>query len=249
LQAQLDRIADVLGAREHYDSLEPAERTMVIAFSRSYLRQALDLVEDPTREHGWSYADPALLQAQGSASSAVARLFAAAGLGAPGMRILDVGTGVAGLAIAFCETYPDSTVVGVDPWEPSLEIARKNVADAGLEARITLVQTTIQELEDAHGFDLAWLPSFFIPEAVLDEALGRIRELLRHGGQLVVGTRQGEADSLDAVIDDLRTIRSGGSAVGPEEVRDSLEQAGFTDVHEPDLGPDVPLRLAVGTRP
>ena len=249
VRAQLDRVADVLGAREHYDALEPGERAMVIAFSRSYLRQALDLVEDPTREPGWSYADPVLLQAQGSASTAVARLFAAAGLGAPGIRILDVGTGVAGLAIAFCGTYPDSTVVGVDPWEPALEIARRNIADAGLEGRITLLQRTVQELDDADGFDLAWLPSFFIPEAVLDEALARIHELLRHGGRLVIGTRQGEADSLEAVVDDLRTIRSGGSAVGPEDARDRLERAGFNDVHEPDLGPDVPLRLAVGARP
>ena len=124
VRAQLDRIADLLEARELYDGLGEQERAIVVSFARSYLRQALDLLEDPLRKPGWSYTDPVLLQAQGSASAAVAKLFAAAGLGARHARILDVGTGVAGLAIAFCRTYPESTVVGLDPWQ-----ARQSLRD------------------------------------------------------------------------------------------------------------------------
>lgn len=248
VRARLDRVADVLGAREHYDSLDAHERAIVVAFSRSYLRQALDLVEEPARAPGWAYSDPTLLQAQGSASAAVARLFAAAGLGRPGARILDIGTGVAGLAIAFCSTFADATVVGIDPWEPSLAIARKNVAEAGLESRIALYSSTIQEFEDEEGFDLAWLPSFFIPEAVLDDAMAQIHSLLRPQGQLVVGTTPGEEGSLETAVDELRTIRSGGSAISASDAVARLGRAGFVDIHEPDLGPEVPLRLAVGTR-
>ena len=247
VRAQLDRIADALGAREVYDSLDTRERAIVVAFARSYLNQALDLVEDPLREPGWSYTDPVLLQAQGSGSAVVATLFAAAGLGKPDARILDVGTGVAGLAMAFCRTYPDATVVGLDPWEPSLEIARRNVEEAGLASRITLVASTIEDFRDEDGFDLVWLPSFFIPEAVLDDAIGRIHELLRPGGTLVVGTTQGEEGSLETAVDDLRNIRSGGSVTSAADALARLEGAGFADVHEPNLG-DVPLRLAVGTR-
>jgi 2-polyprenyl-3-methyl-5-hydroxy-6-metoxy-1,4-benzoquinol methylase len=248
LCAQLDRVADVLGARAAYDGLTDQERAVVVAFARSYLRQAVDLVEDPLREPGWSYTDPVLLQAQGSASAGVAHLFQAAGLGAPNARILDVGTGVAGLAIAFCRTYPEATVVGLDPWEPALQIARGNVKEAGLESRITLLASTIEDFRDEGGFDLAWLPSFFIPEAVLDDATARIHELLRPGGTLVVGTTQGEKDSLETAVDQLRNIRSGGSVVSPSDALIRLERAGFANVHQPDLGADVPLRLAVGTR-
>jgi 2-polyprenyl-3-methyl-5-hydroxy-6-metoxy-1,4-benzoquinol methylase len=248
LCAQLDRVADVLGARAAYDGLTDQERAVVVAFARSYLRQAVDLVEDPLREPGWSYTDPVLLQAQGSASAGVAHLFQAAGLGAPNARILDVGTGVAGLAIAFCRTYPEATVVGLDPWEPALQIARGNVKEAGLESRITLLASTIEDFRDEGGFDLAWLPSFFIPEAVLDDAIARIHELLRPGGTLVVGTTQGEEDSLETAVDQLRNIRSGGSVVSPSDALIRLERAGFANVHQPDLGADVPLRLAVGTR-
>ena len=38
-----------------------------------------------------------------------------------------------------------------------------------------------------NGFDLAWLPSFFIPETSLDDAIRRVRELLRPEGRVVVG--------------------------------------------------------------
>ena len=246
LRAQLDRVADALEARESYDALTEQERSIVVSFARSYLSQALDLVEDPLRAPGWSYSDPALLQAQGSASAAVARLISAAGLGSPTARILDVGTGVAGLAIAFCSTFPESTVVGVDPWKPALTIAKRNVEEAGLGARITLVGTTIQDFDDPEGFDLAWLPSFFIPEAVLDDAIARIHRLLRPGGTLVIGTGETGADSVEAAVDDMRTVRSGGSVISASDAVSRLERAGFTDVHEAPL--DAPLRLVLGSR-
>ena len=248
VRAQLDRVADLLEARELLDGLDENERAIALSFARSYLRQALDLVEDPLRDPGWRYTDPVLLQAQGSASAAVAKLLAAAGLGTPDARVLDVGTGVAGLAIAFCSTYPEATVVGVDPWEPALEIARRNVAEAGLGSRITLVASPIQDFQDTEGFDLAWLPAFFIPEAVLDDAIARIHELLRPGGTLVVGTTQGEQGSLETAVDDLRTIRSGGSITSAADALSRLQKSGFVDVREADLGPGTPLRLSVGMR-
>ena len=49
-----------------------------------------------------------LLQARGSASALVARLIGEAGLGNDGARILEVGTGVGGLAAAFAKPYPSS---------------------------------------------------------------------------------------------------------------------------------------------
>src|SRR5438093_1390312 len=48
-----------------------------------------------------------------------------------------LGTGVWAFRVAFCGSFPLSTVVGIDPWELSLEMARQNVAVAGLASRIT----------------------------------------------------------------------------------------------------------------
>lgn len=187
LRRHLDRVVDALGATEILADLTPRERAVVAGFARSYLRQAVEMVEDPVRPGAWTHTDAPLLQAQGRASEAVATLLAEAGLGRPGARILDVGTGVARLAIALTETFPDSTVVGLDPWEPALELARANVAEAGLESRITLVPTAVDAYDDADGFDLTWLPTFFIPEKMLDDALAGIRRLTRPGGVVVVG--------------------------------------------------------------
>jgi precorrin-6B methylase 2 len=248
VRAQLDRVTDLLGVREQLDSLDDRERAVLLAFARSYLAQGLELVDDPLREATWSHSDPVLLRAQGAASTVVATLLSNLALTSPGARILDVGTGVAGLAMAFCRTVPDATVVGIDPWGPALEIAREDVASAGLESRVTLVETTIQHFDDPDGFDLAWLPSFFVPETVLDDAMRRIHELLRPGGNIVVGVRFLAETDLAAATDDLMTVRSGGSVLDPDNAIARLERAGFEDVREIERSWNPPLRFVVGQR-
>ena len=249
LRTQLDRVLDELGVREQLDTLADGERAVLLSFARSYLAQGLDLIDDPTRPSTWSHSDAVLLQAQGSASAVVATLLSDLGLTSPGARILDVGTGVAGLATAFCRVVPDATVVGLDPWPPALELARKNVSEAGLESRVSLVETTIQDFEDTEGFDLAWLPSFFVPEAVLDDAVRRVRELLRPGGRIVVGARYAdESDPIAWATDDLMTVRSGGSVLDPAAAIAKLEGNAFDEVHELERTWNPPLRFVVGTR-
>jgi 2-polyprenyl-3-methyl-5-hydroxy-6-metoxy-1,4-benzoquinol methylase len=249
VRAQLDRVVEALDADEGIGTLTEQERSVLASLARSYLAQAVDLVEDPVRGGAWSHSDPVLLRAQGSASGAVASLIAGAGLGSDGARILDVGTGVAGLGIAFCETFPESTVVGLDPFEPALAIARDHVASAGLDSRITLLPTPIEDFDDPVGFDLIWLPSFFIPEAVLDRAIERIFAVTRPRGVVVVGMLYaGGDDVLAAAVDDLFTVRSGGSVVYPEDAVARLQRAGFTEVDEVERTSDAPLRFVVGRR-
>ena len=249
VREQLDRVIDALDAREHIDALSPGERSVLVSVARSYLAQALELIEDPARQGAWSYADPVLLEAQGSASAMVARLIAGAELAKPGARILDVGTGVGGLAVALAQTFPDSTGVGIDPWEPALGLAREKVASTGLDGRVTLRSINVQDLDDSEGFDLAWLPSFFIPESVLDQAIARIYAAMRPGGTLVVGLGYGEGeDALASAVDDLFTVRSGGSVLRPEDAITRLTQAGFSDARELEREWDAPLRFVVGRR-
>ena len=249
VRAQLDRVTEALGAEQHIQELDDGERSVAVSFARSYLAQAVDLLEDPARAGSWNYADPVLLQAQGSSSALVARLIADSGLSAADARILDVGTGVGGLAVAFATTFPESTIVGVDPWEPALALARERVASAGLDGRITLLSQTVQELEDPDGFDLVWLPSFFIPEAVLDPALVRIETLMRPDATLVLGLYDATDDgSLASAVHGLFTVRAGGSVVYPEDALARLRRAGFDDVRELERDWDAPLRLVVGRR-
>jgi demethylmenaquinone methyltransferase / 2-methoxy-6-polyprenyl-1,4-benzoquinol methylase len=60
-------------------------------------------------------------------------------------RILDVATGTAGVAIALAHaTHAD--IAGVDLSEPMLEVGRKRVYDAGLDARIHLQRSRAEQL-------------------------------------------------------------------------------------------------------
>ncbi len=249
LRAQLERVMDHLGGETLVKNLSDSERTIMSAYARSYFRQALDLMENPDRPGSWEHTDPVLLQAQGSASMVVASLLHEAGFGKPDARILDVGTGVGGLAIALCKAYPLSKVVGLDPWEPSLEIARKNISEAGMESRITLHRVTVESYEDADGFDLIWLPAFFIPEAVLDDALRNLHRITRPGGSIVVGcTFDVTGEPLYAAVDDLMTVRSGGTPLTPGDAAERLKRAGFSDVRQIERTWNAPLGLAAGVR-
>ncbi len=53
-----------------------------------------------------------------------------------GARIADVGCGHGASTLLFAEAYPESTVVGFDAHEGSVDAARKRAADAGLADRV-----------------------------------------------------------------------------------------------------------------
>jgi SAM-dependent methyltransferase len=220
---------------------EPPMHAVLAGDLRANLMQALALVEasrDPTGRAGWSHTDPALLQSQGDASSAIAEMMKrwlvpsldglAERLARPGARFLDVGVGVAGIAIGMCRLFPELAVVGVDISEPALALARDNVGAAGLSSRIELRCQPIDDLPDEATFDLAWLPSFFV--ASTSEACARIHAALRPGGYLVFGfSGTGEDHRRNAVsrlIDDLW----GGDERTAKEVEAMLERGGFSSI-------------------
>jgi 2-polyprenyl-3-methyl-5-hydroxy-6-metoxy-1,4-benzoquinol methylase len=248
VRAQLDRVVEVIGARDLCADLREGDRTIVIGLVMTMLRQAMELIEHPGRTGGWVYTDPAIIQGQGASSAMVAQLMAGVGIGKPGARILDIGTGVGALAVAFCHTFPDSTVVGIDPWEPSLALARENVTTAGLGTRITLRNARIEAFDDDDGFDLVWMPVIFLREQILQDAVAHAVSVMRSDGQIVLGRYTGSDDPLANALGDLRTIRSGGALLGPDDTRRLLEHAGLVGVREIERTWPAPLGLTVGHR-
>lgn len=83
-------------------------------------------------------------------------------LEAPTAAFLDIGVGVAALSIAMTRLWPTLRVVGIDPWEPALALARQNVATAGLSERIDLRQQAVEDLTDQAAFDLVWVSQPFV---------------------------------------------------------------------------------------
>ena len=154
----------------------------------------------------------------------------AARLDGEGASFLDVGSGVAALSVAMCRVWPALRVVGVDPWEPALALARGHVAAAGLADRIELRAATAETLSDTAAFDLAWVPTFFIPATVLDDVVERVHAALRAGGGVILGMYARPDNPVAAAVADLRTVRQGGTMCTPAELAELAVRCGFEDV-------------------
>jgi hypothetical protein len=134
-------------------------------------------------------------------------------------------------------------VVGIDVWEPSLALARANVAAEGVEARVELRRQDVTALDDRGAFVLAWVPLMFLPEAAAHAAVGRVRDALAPGGWLVVGRFPSPPTPLGRALSALRTVRSGGHPWTDGKLEALLRDAGFAAVeHVPTA--QVALTLA-----
>ena len=70
-----------------------------------------------------------------------------------GAKVADVGCGHGASTVIMARAYPNSRFVGIDFHAPSVEIAGKRAADAGLGARVSFVRATAQAYLD-RDFDL-----------------------------------------------------------------------------------------------
>jgi SAM-dependent methyltransferase len=244
----LKGVSDAAGLGDLTD-LAPPQRAMVLALTRSVLRQAVDLLDHPAREPGWAFTDPEILDGWGRGSMMVPGLLAASEELAGVERLLDVGTGVGLLAVAATNVWPNSTIVGIDTWEPSLERARANVSNAGLDARITLRAQNVVDLDDVDEYDCAWVPTFFMTEDVLTRAVPAVFRSVQPGGWIVLARLVAPPDPLAEATLRLRTIRNGGCDLSVEDASKLLEHAGCTDVHALPRVPPIPMEFVLGRRP
>jgi predicted O-methyltransferase YrrM len=231
------------------DELPPPQRAMLLAMTRMFAHQMLDVLDEPARQPGWTFTDPDILDGWGRGSAMIPMMIAAAD---PALKditsFLDVGTGVGLLACAAATVWPNASVVGIDVWEPSLERARANVAGAGLSDRIELREQRVEDLTDEQAFDCAWVPTFFLHEESFVDALPAIVRSVRPGGWIVLGRMRSSPDPLGRALLTFRTIRSGGEDLDTKRLRELLEQGGCTPI---DAGapPMSPVELVVARTP
>jgi SAM-dependent methyltransferase len=229
--------------------LPPPQAATILGMIRLYLHGATDLVDHPDRAPGWTVTDPAILDGYGRGSAMIPMLIASAHPDlAEVSSFLDVGTGVGVLAVAAANVWPKATIVGIDPWEASLDRARTNVANAALETRITLRQQDLASLDDTDAFDCAWIPTFFLTEAALADGLPAIVQALRPGGWVALGLNKLASDPLTDATAALRWIRAGGTLLDPDTASKLLADAGFDAVHTAAPPGPAPLALVLGQR-
>jgi SAM-dependent methyltransferase len=237
-----------LGLPEHAGDSSGATAEQLAHRAAAPLLQAAAVVSGQAA--GWAQQSDEALLAQGRASAAGARAFAelalphlgdlAARLNEPGGRILDVGTGVGALALAYAEQFPNAEVVGIDVSARALRLAESTLAGRSAARRVDLRQLDITDLEDPVGFDLAWIPAPFIPEPALREGVSRVAAVLRPGGWLMLGHGKYGAEPVEDALNRFKTVAYGGTPLTTAEATSLLTDAGFEPVINAPTPPGAP---------
>ena len=259
LEVRLMEVLRILGIDEELEGVSTEALATLLAEIRLTFLQGVKLLYSPVLQPGWTHTEVDLLLSQGQASAPVASLFQqvvipqldglAARLSAPTASFLDVGVGVATVSIAMSLQWPALQVVGIDPWEPALALARQKVATAGLEDRIKLRLQAVEDLTDIAAFDLVWFSTPFIRADVLVLALQRVWHALRPGGWIFLGILNATGEPLAAALAHLRSVYWGGQPLVPLEGRVVLEERGFDQVQEFASSPSALVTLVGGRRP
>jgi len=246
--AALREVSDAAGFGD-LAQLAPEQQATIFAIARLYLKQSVDLLEHADAAPGWTYEDPTILEDWGRVSMMVPAAIAAAH---PDLAqvdaFLDVGTGVALLAVAAARVWPNASIVGLDVWEPSLEQARANIARANLDARVTVRRQDARAIDDVDAFDCVFVPTFFLSEASITECLAPLHRATRPGGWMVFGRLSPPPDPVARAVSRLRTTRAGGTELDEARAISLLQDAGYADVHVAPKDQPSPLDLVLGRK-
>ena len=231
------------------------DQTRMASQTAAPIFQAAALLSGATE---WTSQDDEALMAQGRASAQGAapfKIFAVPmmdGLGellaGPSPVMLDVGVGVASMAVAWCEVFPGLRVVGLDVFERALQLARRTVEAAAMTGRIELRHQDIVDLDDRDAFCLAWVPAPFIPPAAIEAGLPRVVRSLVRGGWVAVGHGRFGQDALASAITRFQTVAFGGTPLDNDEAEGMLDRVGLELVATLPTPEGAPA-IAIGRRP
>ncbi len=205
----------------------------------------------------WAAQSDEALRAQGRASAQGAAVFAQRGLPmltglrekfAEGARMLDVGTGVAAMAVAYAELFPRLTVVGIDVMPRVLAMAEETVAASSVSDRVILRRQDVISLDESETYALAWLPAPFIPESALEVGVQRVVESLLPDGWLMLGHGKYGGSALDDAVGRFKTIAFGGTALDDGQAEEMLRSAGLVEVRTVRTPEGAPA-ITVGRNP
>ena len=179
-----------------------------------------------------------------------------------GAKIADIGCGHGAAAILMAQAYPNSTVVGIDVHQASIEIARERAEAAGVADRVSFECATAQ---NHMGKDYDLIAFFDCLHDMGDPhaAANRAREALAPGGTLMLV----EPMAGDRLEDNLNPVgrtyygfstmictpaslaqegRCGlGAQAGEARLRDVLSSAGFETIRR---SAETPVNLILEAR-
>ena len=123
-----------------------------------------------------------------------------------GGRVADIGAGFAWSSIGVAQAYPNATVDAFDLDEPSIEMAHRNIASAGLTDRVNARCIDAAEVADTESYDLVMALECIhdMPDPV--SVLTTMRRLAGDDGTVIVmdenvgHTFTGQPDDVERVM-------------------------------------------------
>jgi phosphoethanolamine N-methyltransferase len=146
----------------------------------------------------------------------------------PGVRVLDVGSGIGGAAFHLAETY-GARVTGIDLAEEMVAIALERARERGIGESVAFLLGDVLETEFAEPFDIVWSRDAFMHIRDKPRLFGRLHELLAPGGRLVI-TDYARGKSPASPEFENYIEKTGYHVIEPGEYGRLLEAAGFRDV-------------------
>jgi hypothetical protein len=168
-------------------------------------------------------------------------------LAQPGAMMLDVGTGVAAMAVAYAELFPQLTVVGLDVLPRALALAAATVTSSAVADRVVLREQDVATLDEEATYALTWLPAPFLPEVALRAGMPRVARAMAPGGWVMVGHGKFADSPSENAITRFKTVVYGGTALDDEQAQRLLREAGLQNVTTTPTPPGGPA-ITVGRK-
>ncbi len=153
----------------------------------------------------------------------------------PGVRVLDVGSGIGGAAFHLVKAH-GARVTGIDLAEEMVNIGLDRTAQLGMGESVKFLLGDVLETSFAEPFDIIWSRDAFMHIPDKPRLFSRLYQLMAPGGRLVItdyarGKTPGSAEFEEYIR------KTGYSVIEPRDYGRLLEAAGFVDVIVDDATP------------
>jgi phosphoethanolamine N-methyltransferase len=146
----------------------------------------------------------------------------------PGVRVLDVGSGIGGAAFHLASAY-GAKVTGIDLAEEMVAIAVERAAQLGMTGSVTFLLGDVLDTSFAEPFDIVWSRDAFMHIPDKPRLFAGLHRLLGGGGRLVI-TDYARGKTPGSPEFETYIQKTGYHVIEPESYGELLQAAGFEDV-------------------
>jgi phosphoethanolamine N-methyltransferase len=146
----------------------------------------------------------------------------------PGVRVLDVGSGIGGAAFHLAREY-GAAVTGIDLSPEMVALAQERAQQSEAPGCVTFLLGDIMEQPAGEAFDILWSRDALMHVADKPRLFSRLHDLTAPGGRLVITDYARGASDVSAEFRSYAE-KTGYHLTDPASYGRLLERAGFVDV-------------------